>query len=223
MTTPSTATPSTASSSATHPAAVRQRRERVLLSGLLLVLALMLFGAGASAMFTASTAGTTSVASGTVVLDLGADGTAANRLSMDATNIAPGDIVERAVDVINSGTLDLSQLTLTTSASRSSLLDTDTADGLQMTVRGCSIPWTERSVENGAAYSCAGATSTLVSARPVIGTDMDLSATAAITAGETAHLAIELVLPETAGNEFQGQTTTEDYVFDAVQRTAERR
>ena len=201
----------------------RQRRDRVALSVLLLALVLLMFGTGASALFTASTSAPTTVSSGTLVLDLGADGTTANRLSVDASNIAPGDTISRVVDIINNGTLDLSQLTMSTTASPSSLLDTDPANGLQMTVQSCSQPWTEGGVAPGYTYTCSGALSTLIGGRPVIGTDMDLSSTDAMTAGETAHLVVRLELPETADNRFQGQTSTIDYTVDGVQRTATER
>lgn len=203
--------------------AVRERRERIVLTILLLALTLLAFGTGASALFTASTSAPTSVTSGRLVLDLGADGTPANRLSVDATDIAPGDTISRTVDLVNNGTLDLSELTLTTTASSSSLLDADPADGLQMTVQSCSAPWTEGGTAPGYDYTCGGAFTTLVASRPVIGTDLDLSGSAAMTAGETAHLMIRLVLPESAGNEFQGLTSTVTYTFDGVQRTATSR
>lgn len=201
----------------------RQRRDRLALSALLLMLTLLLFGTGASALFTATTSGTTSISSGTLLLQLGTDGTSANRLSVDATNIAPGDTISRAVDVVNNGTLDFSALRLSTTAAPSSLLDADPADGLQMTVLGCTVPWTETATSPGYDYTCAGAQSTHVAPRPVIGSDMELSGISAMEAGSTAHLMIELVLPERAGNEFQDQTSTIQYTVDGVQRTAENR
>lgn len=202
---------------------VRQRRERVVLSGLLLLLTLLLFGTGASAVFTASTSAPTTVTSGTLVLELGADGTSSNRLSVDAINVAAGDTIARAVDVINSGSLDLSTLTLSTTAAPSSLLDTDTTDGLQMSVQSCSTPWTEGGSSPAFTYTCGGALSTLIATRPVIGSDMDISGSAATVAGETAHLLIRLDLPTTADDRFQGQTSTIEYTVDGVQRAATNR
>ena len=58
---------------------------------------------------------------------------------MGASAIAPGDTIQRSVDLIDSGSLDLASVTLTTTATSSSLLDTDTTNGLQMVIDKCSV------------------------------------------------------------------------------------
>src|SRR6476659_7687281 len=72
-----------------------------------------------------------------------ATGAATNPLTVGASNIAPGDTIQRSVDLINSGSIDLSGITLTTNATTSSLLDTDATHSLQMVIDRCSNAWTE--------------------------------------------------------------------------------
>lgn len=201
----------------------RRRRKKLVLSGGLAALTLSMFGFGASAAFTSAVNDTQDVDSGTVVLALGADGTAANRLSVDATNIAAGDTIERTVDLVNSGTLDLSSITLTTTATTSSLLDQDVRQGLQLTMDSCSIPWTERGTAPGYTYTCDGVQSALIRSRPVIQAGTALPAAEAAVAGGTTHLRATLVLPAEADNTLQGQTSVIDYEFAGVQRAATNR
>src|SRR5712691_4783387 len=77
-------------------------------------------GLGTFATFTSSTsAQTQALSSGTVSIILGA----ANRLTVGATNLVPGDTLQRAVDITNNGsagTSSVGAITLTTSASPSS-------------------------------------------------------------------------------------------------------
>ena len=100
-------------------------------------------GLGTFATFTSSTSASTSVATGTVVIALGATDTSTNQLNINATTVAAGDTMQRSVTLSNTGTIDLSGVTLTTTASPSSLLDTDVTDGLQMLIEKCSVAWTE--------------------------------------------------------------------------------
>ncbi len=196
---------------------------KLALSGALGALTLSMFGLGASAAFTSTVADTEAVSSGTVVLGLGADGTAANRLSVDATNIAAGDNIQRAVDLDNLGSLDLASITLSTSATTSSLLDTDTAQGLQLTIDSCSVPWTEAGTAPGYSYTCGGVESTLISTRPVIQSGMAFAAAEASIAGGTTHLRMSLDLPAAADNTLQGQSSVIEYEFTGVQRAATNR
>ncbi|MGH3050192.1 MAG: TasA family protein, partial [Gaiellaceae bacterium] len=112
-------------------------------------------GLGTYAGFTSATsAQPQNVSSGTLVVDVGATGSVTNRLDVDATDIAPGDTIERTVDLVNTGTLDFASLDMTTSAPvTSSLLDTDATNGLQMVIDSCSVAWTETAVGAGYTYS----------------------------------------------------------------------
>jgi predicted ribosomally synthesized peptide with SipW-like signal peptide len=169
------------------------------------------------ASFTSSTsAQAQSLSAGTVSLALGT----ANRLTIGASNLVPGDTIERAIDLTNdgsAGTSSVGSITVTTTGSGTAL-DSDTSNGLQMTIDSCSVAWTESGPPY--TYSCGGTTSSVLASRPVIGTNVALSNMSAVTAGSTDHLRVTLTLPSSADNSFQGLGDTLNYVFTANQRTA---
>ena len=175
-------------------------------------------GLGTFATFTSSTsAQNQALSSGTVSITLGS----ANRLAVGASNLVPGDTIERAVDITNNGSAGTSQvgsITLTTSASPSSALDTDATNGLQMQIDSCSVAWTESGPPY--TYTCGGSTSVVLASRAVIGNAISLSNMSALTAGNTDHLRVKLTLPSGAGNSLQGLSSTISYVFTATQRNA---
>jgi spore coat-associated protein N len=175
-------------------------------------------GLGTFATFTSSTSASHTVSSGTVTIALGATGGSTNRLNVDATAIAPGDTIQRSVDLINQGTLDLASVTLTTQATTSSLLDTDTTNGLQMVIDKCSQAWTESGPPY--TYTCGGSTSTVLSSRAVIQTGVTLNNLSSLTAGTTDHLRVTLTFPSGAGNTFQNKSSTLQYAFTGTQRAA---
>ena len=198
------------------PSRPRSRSSKILLSVAVLGAAGSIAGLGTFATFTSSTSASHTVASGTVVIALGASGSA-NRLSVGATGLAPGDTMERAVDVINNGTLDMASVALATSATTSSLLDTDTTNGLQMVIDKCSVAWTESGPPY--TYTCGGSTSSVLSSRAVIQTGVTLSNLSALTAGNTDHLRVTLTFPSGAGNSFQNKSSTIQYTFTGTQRS----
>ena len=175
-------------------------------------------GLGTYATFTSTTSQSHTISSGTVTIALGATGAATNRLNIGATAVAAGDTIQRSVDLINSGSIDLASITLTTTASPSSLLDTDAANGLQMVIDKCSQAWTEAGPPY--TYTCGGTTSSVVGSRPVIGGNLALSNMSAFTNGVTDHLRVTLMLPSAAPNSFQNQSSTISYAFTGTQRAA---
>ncbi len=199
---------------------ILSRAQKVTLSIALLLLAAALAGIGAYATFTDSASASQSVTTGTVSIDLGATGSSTNRLNVDATAVAPGDTMQRSFDLTNSGSLNLSAITLTTNATTSSLLDTNGTDGLQMVIDRCSNAWTESGSSPAFTYTCSGSTSTVVSSRAIVGSNIALSNLTVTTAGNTDHLRLTLTLPTTAGNAFQGLTSTVAYTFTGTQRAA---
>jgi spore coat-associated protein N len=194
-------------------------RDRLALSIALILVAVALAGVGAFAAFTSSASVSQSIASGTVKIALGATGTADNRLNIAATGVVPGDTIQRAVNVSNTGNQDFASITLTTAASTSSLLDTDATDGLQMVIERCSVAWTEGGSAPAYTYTCSGTTSSVLSSRAVIGSSLSLS-NLGLTAGTTNHLRVTLTLPSTAGNTLQGLTSVIAYTFTGTQRAA---
>ena len=193
------------------------------MSVLLVALALLLVGLGAFATFTSTTNASHSVTTGTVTIALGATGASTNRLNVNATAVAPGDTIQRSFDLSNQGSLDLASITLTTTATTSSLLDTDATNGLQMAIDKCSAAWTESGSSPAFTYSCSGSTSTVLSQRAVIGSNLTLSNLGSLTAGATDHLRLTLTLPSTADNTFQNLTSTIQYSFTGTQRAATNR
>lgn len=193
--------------------------KKVLLSLSVLGAAGSIAALGTFAQFTSSTSASQSAGTGTVTVGLGASGSSANRLSVAATDMAPGDTVQRSVDLANSGSIDLSAVTLTTTASPSSILDTDAANGLQVAIDRCSVAWTE-SGSGAYTYSCGGAVSPVLASRPVIGANLALANLGSLAAGATDHLRVTLTLPAAADNSFQGKSSTITYTFTGVQRAA---
>ncbi|MBB6404781.1 hypothetical protein HNP00_002097 [Arthrobacter sp. AZCC_0090] len=177
-------------------------------------------GLGTYGAFTSSTSASAAVASGTVNIALGASGTA-NRLSVAASGMVPGDTVQRAVTLSNAaGNQALSAVTLTTSALPTSKLDTDTTMGLQLVVDNCSVPWTEAGTSPAYTYSCSGTTTSVLATHPVIGSNLSLSNLTSVAAGQTDNLRVTLTLPATADSTLQGQSSTIAFNFTGTQRTA---
>src|SRR5204862_3999463 len=81
-------------------------------------------GLGTYATFTSSTSASHTIATGTLSLTSGPT----NRLGTGASLVAAGDSLQRALDLNYAGSISFGSVTLTTSASPSSALDTDTTD-----------------------------------------------------------------------------------------------
>ena len=194
------------------------QRRKLLVSLAIVAAAASIAGLGTFATFTSSTSASQSVSSGTVTIALGATGASTNRLTVGASNIAPGDTIQRSVDLIDSGSIDLASITLTTNATTSSLLDTDATNGLQMVIDRCSNAWTEGGTAPAYTYTCSGTTSTVLASRPIIGTNLALSNLSALTNGVTDHLRVTLSFPSAAPNSFQNQSSTVQYTFTGTQR-----
>jgi spore coat-associated protein N len=182
----------------------RSPGQKLLLTIAVLGAAASIAGLGTFATFTSSTSASHTVSSGTVTIALGATGASTNRLNVDATAIAPGDTIQRSVDLIDQGTINLASVTLT--------------NGLQMVIDKCSQAWTEAGPPY--TYTCGGSTSTVLSSRAVIQTGVTLSNLSSLTAGNTDHLRVTLTFPSGAGNSFQNKSSTIQYTFTGTQRTA---
>ncbi len=171
-------------------------------------------GLGTFGTFTDSTTPVNAtLATGTLSITATQQGT----LPLDVSGLVPGDSVTRAVTLVNDGTLAFGSLTLATTAGTSSVLTSDTVDGLQKSVRSCSVAWTQ----SGDTYTCASGEKTLGSG-PVIG-DLALTDAASLAPQGTDHLAYTISLPTTAGNTFQAQTAALSLVFSGAQLTGTTR
>ncbi len=192
-------------------------RTKAIVTGGLVALTAAGVGGAAFAAFTGTSNAAQSVASGTVSLAGIGTNAAGNRLTVGATNIAPGDTIQRAVTLTNTGTLDLASVTLTTNATTTSLLDTDPTNGLQVTIDRCSVAWTESAIPY--TYTCGGTTTSVRTSSPVIGTNLALS-NLTLTAAAVNNLRVTVTLPSAAGNTFQGLTSVVNYTFTGTQRAA---
>lgn len=203
-----------------HFAARRRRSpQRLLLSLGLVGVAGSLAALGTYASFTSTTSASQSLATGTVTIALGQSGSPSNRLTVDASGLVPGDTVERAVDLSNSGNQALSAVALTTTATTSSKLDTDPTNGLQMAIDACSAPWTEAGTSPAYTYTCGGTVTSVLAKGPVITSNANLPGLNSLAPGGVDHLRVTLTLPASADDTFQGLTSTISYGFTGTQRT----
>jgi len=178
-------------------------------------------GLGTYATFTSTTSATQSaLTTGVVQIGLGASGPA-NRLTLGASGILPGDTMQRAVDLSNTasaGNDALASITLTTTASPSSALDTDATNGLQMTIDSCSQAWTESGTSPAYTYTCGGTTKSVLASRAVIGANLALSNLASLASATTDHLRVTLSLPQSAPNTMQNISDQLTFAFTGTQR-----
>lgn len=200
---------------------------KLLLSTAAVGVAAGIAGLGTFATFSDTASGSHTISSGTVDINLGASG-ADNRLSVGAIGMVPGDSLQRRVKLTNAGSENLASVTLTTTASPSSLLDTDATNGLQMKLQTCGGTWVESS-GTPYTYTCDsavlgaddnGTRTDVLAHRAVIGTTLALSNMSSVTAGQTDDLVLTVDLPSTAGDTFQNLSSTITYTFNATQRAA---
>ena len=178
-------------------------------------------GLGTFGTFTDSTAPlNTTVASGTVDINL-AQPSGAFAVPVTTTGFVPGDSITRAVDLSNDGNSALATVTLASTATAGSILTTDTVNGLQLSVKSCSVPYTQGGSATAATYTCSGTERTLING-PAVGTNV-LDNPNSLNAGGVDHLVFSVSLPASADNTFQGQSATLNLVFTGTQRTGSAR
>lgn len=197
----------------------RKNVTKVLASVVLVGGAASVAGLGTFGSFTDTTTASQAVSTGIVDIDLTQHAT--RGLDVAATNLVPGDTIQRAVRLTRSSTTEkFGTVTLSTSGATANLLTTDTANGLKVKVDQCSVPWSPLGATNE--LTCTGDTETVVAQRPALGTNLDLAAATSTlnSTGAASNLRVELVLPSAAGNLFQGLSNTVTFTFDATQRTA---
>jgi spore coat-associated protein N len=198
----------------------RKTTQKVLLSITALAAAAGLAGVGTYASFTGSVGATQNVSSAKMQLTLGAPATSANRLSVSATGMVPGDSMRRAVDLITPATNTTGTLTgveLTTTDSTPTVLSTDVVKGLFIKIDRCSVAWTETPVGAGFTYTCGGVSSVVLARVPVVGANRTLNSLT-LTPGQTNNLVVTIDLDATANDTFQGLSATIQHTFAGVQR-----
>jgi hypothetical protein len=194
---------------------------KLLASVALVAAAAGIAGLGTYGTFTSTTNASTKVDSGTVEVKLGTDGTAANRLTVGAAGLVAGDSIQRAVQLKNTGDQAFAGVNLNTTATTSSILDTDATNGLQLTIESCSNAWAETAVSgSGYTYTCSGTTKSVLAPRGIVGAGVPLTNLASLAAGATDNLRVTMKLPDSADNNFQGKSSTVKFEFTATQRAA---
>lgn len=130
-----------------------------------------------------------------------------------------GDSRNFRVDLVNDGDAALGAVTLASRATASSVLDTDTVNGLQLQVRSCSVVW----AVSGGDYSCGGATKSYYTG-PIVTAGSALSGTSSLPVGGVDHLLLTASLPSSAtGDALEGATSSLEFVFTGSQRTGTAR
>lgn len=155
----------------------------------------------------------TQITAGVLSLTLKDNGAVATVPFAGGTVLA-GDSRSKPLDLVNDGDTGLASVTMTSSATVSSALDTDPTNGLQLTLTSCSVPWTA----SGNSWSCSGTTHGFYSG-PIV-TSQVLTGAASLAAGGVDHLLLSALLPSTAsGSAFQNASSTLSFVFNGVQRS----
>ena len=180
-------------------------------------------GLGTYGAFVSTTQVQTKVGSGPVIMALGAEGGAENRLNLAANGLVAGDTVQRAVKLSNTGTEDFAAITLATkavpAAEGAALPDlvADTTHGLQLLIESCSVAWTEYGTSPAFTYECKGDTGTILENRAVLAAPVDLDL-AALEAHHSDNLLVTMSLPAAATQSVAGQGSTIGFTFTATQR-----
>jgi hypothetical protein len=184
------------------------------------------FGVWASLNATAFNTTPQSVSSGTLKLTMANNGAG---FASNITNMAPGDQVNRYVDLTNGGSLDAQGLTLGVAATGSANLITDggSTKALRVAVSSCSTSWTPTT-------GVCGASGTVTSLLPatVLSTLVATPTSVipgAVPAGTVEHLKVAVSLPDQTettvngtlpGTTIQNLTANLTYTFTESQRTA---
>ena len=195
---------------------LKSTSSKVLASAALLAAAAGVAGMGTYGGFTTSTSASATVDSATVTLT-GAD---SGTLNVQASQVIPGDTVQRTLSLVNGGTLDLAAISLTTTSSSPNILTSDVVNGLQVGIDKCPVAWTGT---GAGPYTCNSQGtpvqgSAVLAKRAVIGENIPLSSLTSTTAGKTDFLRVTLTLPVTAGNDFQGKNSSVNFAFNAAIR-----
>lgn len=183
-------------------------------------------GVFASLTATAFNTSAHSVSTGTLKLTQAASGVAGLTAGFTTavTLMAPGDTINRFVDVTNGGTLAGSAMTLKVADSAATVLTTDAFNGLQVTAKECTVAYTT------VTGVCSGTETTVLAAIPAATLLTAQTATfASMAAAAVTHAKFIISLPAgtevTAngtlpGGTVQGLTSLLTWTFTETQRTA---
>jgi Camelysin metallo-endopeptidase len=180
-------------------------------------------GLGTYGNFTdSSTPMDTTVSTGTLSINV-AQPAGAVAIPVTTNNFVPGDSITRAVNLVNDGGADLGSVSVYSSlaSGTANVLTQDPTNGLQLSVKACSVPWTQGGTAQAPTYTCPGTQRTILSGPAV--NSAPLTSPASLTAGGTDHLTFTISLPTTADNTFQGKSAALSLVFTGTQRAGTAR
>jgi len=192
------------------------------------VAGLAVTGGGVYALLKANAYNATAegVSAGTLLLTLTDSGTSKG-FSTTLGSLAPSDVVNRYVEVKNTGSLDGTNVTLQLAdqAATPSLLTTDATKGLQVTVTPCAVAWTftasSGTCSSGLGTAVSVAAATLRSTPAVLDT--------VIAQGTSRYYQVSVALPASTevsvngvlpGGSVQGLTASLRWTFAMDQRAA---
>jgi hypothetical protein len=176
-------------------------------------------GLGTFGTFTDSTTPvSTEVTTGTVDINLAQPAAA---IPATTANFVPGDSMTRAVTLTNNGTAALSSVTLDVTSSTNTVLTTDIVNGLQLSLKSCSVAWTQGGTAAAPTYTCSG-TQKNVALGPAV-KNFPFSNLASLAPGGVDHLVFTISLPTSADNTFAGKDSTLSLTFTGVQRSGTAR
>ncbi|NBU32248.1 MAG: hypothetical protein EBS36_03650 [Actinobacteria bacterium] len=209
-------------------ASIRNTRSlRLVLMGLIGASLMAVVGVGTFAGLNATASASHSASAGTLSL------TSANRgvgFSQSVSNLAPGDVVNRYVNLTNGGSLDAKSLSLKITSTGTASLITNgvapvTTKAVTVTVNSCTGTWT---VATGV---CSGTVQSEISATPLstFATAQDFAANPTLASLAGLNLQIKVTLPDqdettTDGtppaNTVQNGSVNLSYLFYEAQRTS---
>jgi hypothetical protein len=203
--------------STNSPLVERSTTRKVIGSLAILGTAAAVAGLGTYGNFTDSTTPmNTTVDTGTLSINLAQPGGAV-AIPVSTAGFLPGDSMTRAVNLINDGGAALGSVNVTSAlTSAANVLTTDTLNGLQLSVKACSVAWTQGGAPTAPTYTCSGTERSVLSGPAV--TSAALDTPSALAAGGVDNLVFSISLPATANNTFQNKSASLSLTFTGVQR-----
>jgi len=132
-----------------------------------------------------------------------------------ALRLAPGDQVQRLVDLRKRGRGQFGAIYFVARAKGRSPLAVDVQNGLHVELRSCRKRWVP--LRRGHAYRCPSKPALVMAARPVVGRTRLQHLR--LKGQQAAHLRLLVSLPAGAGNALQGKTTSLRYSFVGIVRS----
>ena len=204
------------------PLVERSTTRKVVGSLAILGTAAAVAGLGTYGNFTDSTTPmNTTVDTGSLSINLTQPGGAV-AIPVSTAGFVPGDSMSRAVNLVNDGVANLGAVNVTsTLTSPANILTTDATNGLQLSVRGCTVAWTQGGTPTAPTYTCAGTERTVLSGPAV--NNAALASPNSLTAGGVDNLVFTISLPASADNAFQNKSASLSLTFTGVQRAGTAR